>query len=385
MSVYKRAGKETYSYDFIVRGRRFSGDTGATKKRDAKSYEDNQKQIAKAMVAAESATDGDTMIFEAAALRWYHEVGQHHKNFETTLKVLEWLKQNVGAGTDLRDVDDAMVARLVAKRRGERVRRRHKDGKIHEGNLVSPATVNRTCTQPLREIILRAKNVWKVQVGDVSFGKHLLKERKERVREASVEEEAAIMEQLGRGYDDAVRFAFLNGCRRMEILGLEWPHVDFFSRRFTVTGKGGHSRTIPMSQETFDILWDQKDHHPVKVFTFEAKRTRKELELVRGKRYPLTESGLKSAMRRAVPAAGVTNFRFHDTRHTAATRVLRKSNLRVAQRLLGHADIATTTKYAHALDDDLRAALEATSNPTGNPTADASDTAKMMKEKDNSR
>jgi len=55
----------------------------------------------------------------------------------------------------------------------------------------------------------------------------------------------------------------------------------------------------------------------------------------------------------------VENFRFHDTRHTAATRVLRASNLKVAQRLLGHADIATTTKYAHALDDDIRAALNA--------------------------
>lgn len=323
------------------------------------------------------------MTFEIAALRWYHEVGQHHKNFETTLKVLEWLRQNVGAGTDLRDIDDATVARLVARRRGERVRRKHKDGKFHEGNLVSSATVNRSCTQPLREIILRAKNVWKVSVGDVTFGKHLLKEQKERVREASVEEESAIMNALARGYEDAVRFAFLNGCRRMEILGLEWQHVDFFSRRFTVTGKGGHSRTIPMAQETFDLLWSQKDNHPIKVFTFEAARANKKLKLSRGKRYPLTESGLKSAMRRAVPAAGVSNFRFHDTRHTAATRVLRKSNLRVAQRLLGHADIATTTKYAHAQDDDLRAALEATSSPTRNPTAGTDEEAKTMEGKRN--
>jgi len=370
MSVYKRPSKETYSYDFIVRGRRFSGDTGATKKRDAKAYEDSQREIAKALITAEAALDAETMHFETAALRWYHEVGQHHKNFETTLKVLDWLKRHIGGGTDLRDINDGIVANLVARRRGERVRRKHKDGKIHEGNLVTPATVNRTCTQPLREIILRAKNVWKVQVGEIDFGKHLLKEPQERVREASAGEEASIMEQLGRGYEDAVRFAFLNGCRRMEILGLEWAHIDFFSRRFTVTGKGGKSRTIPMSQETFEILWAQKDYHPEKVFTFVAWRTRKMLGQVRGKRYPLTESGLKSAMRRAVPKAGVSNFRFHDTRHTAATRVLRKSNLRVAQKLLGHADVATTAKYAHALDDDVRAALEATSSPTKNPTAD---------------
>jgi hypothetical protein len=160
MSVYKRPGKETYSYDFIFRGRRFSGDTGATKKRDAKAFEDNEREIAKARMTAEVALNADTMTFETAALRWYHEIGQHHKNFETTLKVLDWLKRQLGAETDLRDVNDGTVANLVARRRGEKVRRKHKDGKIHEGKLVSPATVNRTCTQPLREIILRAKNVW---------------------------------------------------------------------------------------------------------------------------------------------------------------------------------------------------------------------------------
>lgn len=43
----------------------------------------------------------------------------------------------------------------------------------------------------------------------------------------------------------------------------------------------------------------------------------------------------------------------------AATGILRASNLRVAQKLLGHEDIATTTKYAHALIDDVRNAMDA--------------------------
>lgn len=373
MSLYKRPGKETYSYDFVVRGRRFSGDTGATKKREAKAFEDTQKEIEKARMIAEAAPTSPFMTFENAALRWFHEVGQHHKNSNTTLIVLNWLTVNIGAGTDLRDITDPVVASLVAKRRGERVKRVQRNGKVKEGTLIKPATVNRTCTQPLREIILRARDVWKVQVGEVKFGDHLLREPQERVREASIDEEDAIMAQLDRGYDDAIRFAFLTGCRRMEILGLEWRHVDFFSRRFTVTGKGDKQRSIPMSQEIYDLLWAQKDHDPEVVFTYVAARTLKKIGQVRGKRYPMTEAGLKTAMRRAVPAAGVKNFRFHDTRHTAATRVLRKSNLRVAQQLLGHSDVATTAKYAHALDDDVRAALEATSSPTRIPTKPASD------------
>lgn len=98
-----------------------------------------------------------------------------------------------------------------------------------------------------------------------------------------------------------------------------------------------------------------------------ARRTDKRKGIVRGERYATTYCGLQIAVRRAVFAAGVKNFRFHDTRHTAATRTLRKSNLKVVQHLLGHADIATTVKYAHVTSDDLRGALEA-ATPTESPT-----------------
>lgn len=364
MSVYKRKGQDTYSYDFQLRGRRFSGDTGATTKREAARFEETRKETERAKLAEEASFYGKELTFELASSRWWTEVGQHNAGQETILRNLLWLKTNIGAKTNLTEITDNVIASLVAKRRGERIKGRA------DAAFVSPSTVNRTCTQPLREIIMRAKKVWKVAVADVDFGRHMLKEPQERVREASVDEEAAIMEQLERGYDDAVEFAFLSGCRRMEILGLEWPHIDFFSKRFSVTGKGGKTRTIPMSEAIYELLWKQKNYHPVKVFTYAAKRTLKKQNLVKGQRYPLTESGLKSAMRRAVPNANVKNFRFHDTRHTTATRVLRASNLRVAQILLGHRDIKTTTKYAHAIDDDVRRALNATSSPTKSPTSD---------------
>lgn len=378
MSVYKRKGQDTYSYDFQLRGRRFSGDTGATTKREATRFEENRKEAERAKLAEEASFYGKELTFELASSRWWTEVGQHNSGQETILRNMLWLKTHIGAKTNLTEITDNVIASLVARRRGERIK-----GKP-DAPFVSPSTVNRTCTQPLREIIMRAKKVWKVAVADVDFGRHMLKEPQERVREASVDEEAAIMEQLERGYDDAIEFAFLSGCRRMEILGLEWPHVDFFSKRFSVTGKGRKTRTIPMSDAIYDLLWKQKDHHPVKVFTFAAKRTLKPQNLVKGQRYPLTESGLKSAMRRAVPNANVKNFRFHDTRHTTATRVLRASNLRVAQILLGHRDIKTTTKYAHAIDDDVRRALNATSSPTKSPTSDEAPDANELKEGKNS-
>ena len=53
-------------------------------------------------------------------------------------------------------------------------------------------------------------------------------------------------------------------------------------------------------------------------------------------------------------------FRIHDLRHTGATRTLRASkNLRAVQGMLGHADIKTTMRYAHALVDDVAETMTA--------------------------
>lgn len=69
----------------------------------------------------------------------------------------------------------------------------------------------------------------------------------------------------------------------------------------------------------------------------------------------------------------VSDFRFHDTRHTAATRLVRATgNLKMAQHLLGHSSVTTTTRYAHVTHEDLRAGLEAAArarNHTENHTA----------------
>ena len=69
--------------------------------------------------------------------------------------------------------------------------------------------------------------------------------------------------------------------------------------------------------------------------------------------------------KRAIAKTGLTDFRFHDLRHTAASRVLRETgNLAVVQEMLGHAQVTTTRKYAHVLNEDLRAAMERTQAAT---------------------
>lgn len=365
MSVFKRPGAEFYSYDFRLRSRRFSGSTGLKNKREAEKYEEARKREAE----ADRVDTTKPLTFGDAGFLYWEEVGQHHKDPRGPEHHIAWLQAAIGKSTMIADIDNAMVARLVAKRRGEGV---------------ANATVNRSVVEPLRTIMRRADRLWNATVQRIDWQTHRLKEPQERVREASHVEEEALLAAAPEDYRPLIRFALMTGCRRAEIVGLTWQAVNFFSREFRVTGKGEKSRTIPMTQEVYDLLWSLKGHHPIAVFTFVAQRRRE--GRIKGERYPITAEGLHTVWHRHV-ASKLADFRFHDTRHTAATRLVRATgNLKMAQRLLGHTHVTTTTRYAHVTHDDLREGLEVASrakSATQSATNDGSEEPNMLETKKN--
>ena len=115
--------------------------------------------------------------------------------------------------------------------------------------------------------------------------------------------------------------------------------------------------TVPITSAIREILWPLRGHHPERVFTFVADRTVD--GRVKGQRYPMTYHGARNAWWQLRKRAGVVGFRFHDFRHDFATKLLRDTgNLKLVQRALNHADIKTTTRYAHVLDTEVAEALE---------------------------
>lgn len=57
--------------------------------------------------------------------------------------------------------------------------------------------------------------------------------------------------------------------------------------------------------------------------------------------------------------ANIKNFRFHDLRHTVATRLVEKGvDLVVVQEILGHSKLTTTQRYAHPVPQRKSEAIE---------------------------
>jgi len=377
MSVYTRPDSAYFWAEFQIDGVRFRLSTGETDRRKAKAAETRLK----AEKCAELESDRQKArewggkpppTLGYCSARYWQEVGQHHAAAETTWRSLEWLTDHFGVDTLLPDIDDGRIAEMAAKRRGIRVERDKKTKRLVEipSNQVSNATVNRYAIEPLRKLFRRARDVWLYPVPYPKWKDLLLPEAGEREREASQDEERSIIEALSPDYARLFRFMVAAGPRVGGAL-LTWPQIDRLNRtaRIRNKSKDGQERwyTIPLSRAAMAILQECEGHHPVFVFTYEAKRTLQSRKLpahrlrTKGVRYPITDNGFKAEWRRAVREKGIApGFRRHDTRHTTGTRFLRTTgNLKATARLLGHSRVETTTRYAHVLVEDIRAGLEA--------------------------
>lgn len=357
MSLYKPAKSPFYSYDFQIHGRRFHGSTKARNKKDAEAIERQLKAQAKADLEQEKRTGTGPLTLDIAAGRYWTEVGQHHANSVNTWRDLERLIGYFGKDKRLDEITDREAAALVAWRRGHHVGGRKMDNDGNPVPLVSPSTVNRTTTSVLRQVFNRAKRTWRYQFpNEPDWGSHWLAEPEEIVRELSDNEGAALDTAIREDYAPWLEFARLTGLRKAETL-LRWDNVNFDTGQIRVKGKRGKWVTTPITPAIRAILEPLIGHHNEWVFTYVCQRTRK--GKVRGERYPITASGATTEWRRTRARADLEDLRFHDIRHDVATKLLRATgNLRLVQRSLNHANIRTTTKYAHVQDADLSAALE---------------------------
>lgn len=372
MSVYKPKGRDTYVIDFQLGGRRFCISTTATTKRIAEGQEGTERERAKKIIASEKAAasalkGGAPLTMTVAVAKYWDEAGKHHAGADTTWTDLGRAVKHFGPERRLDDIGDVDMAGYVGMRRGERVKARDKLKNGKPAPLVSNATVNRTTTDLMRKLFTHARKKWKLAFpNEPDWKAHRLKERGELVREMKAgtqENDIAAILQIG--YRDLWRFAVASGLRLAECF-LRWDQIDWEAETITVVQKGNRDHTIPLSREMRAILSACRGYDEEWVFCYIAQRTRMVSGLLRerGKRYPVTYEGMKTEWRRKVKTDLDLNLRFHDMRHTRATRTLRQTgNLKVVQTLLGHADIDTTARYyAHVTVDDVRAALDSDTN-----------------------
>lgn len=357
MSVYKPKGSPFFHFDFQRSNRRFHGSTGCTTRREAEAFE---RAEIKRVAGAQPPAKVEHTTIANAWLRFWDEKAQHDAKPDTTFARMEALQDGLtkvltdrGRPAMLVEIDAEVIAAYVAARRAVIGRNKKR---------LSNATVNRDL-QILRRILRRASRVWKMPVQLPAWDELMLPEADERVIDISREAEADIIARMRPDFRAAARWLILSGLRAGNALPMDPACVDFGMGIVTVMQKskkpGGRMHLLPITSAMAALLGNEIGHLPDAVFTYVARRTRD--GRVRGQRYPITPETFYNEFKVAALAAGRPDLRPHDLRHVAGTRTLRASggNLRAAQKHLGHSRISTTTKYAHYMLDELRAAMTA--------------------------
>lgn len=152
---------------------------------------------------------------------------------------------------------------------------------------------------------------------------------------------------------DAVRMLLLTGARLGEVLGMRWDQVDLGTATWTkpaATTKQRREHRVPLPVAAVELI----------------RRRPRGGALVFGRPSGEPVRDLRKTWEWACRRAGVPKLRIHDCRHTVASLLVSNgASLAVVGAILGHSNPSVTARYAHLLDDPLRAALAGVAQQVG--------------------
>jgi integrase len=353
MSVFRsKKSAPYYWFDFQLDGRRFHGSTRCRNRKDAEKFETVEREKAKALVKAVKRSSNSILIDDVADRLW-NDSAQHDADANATKTNLARLIDYFGKTKSLIEIDHNEAKKMVAWRRGHRIKDRD------DAPLISNATVNRSGIKVLQRLFTFVKGEGASFDNEPKWKELLLTEPVERVRELQDDEAAAFDDAMRDDYWPFFEFVRASGLRQAECVALRWSEVNFGTKQIVRLGKGGRRVVFPITDTIREILFPLQGQHPEYVFTYVAVYGNKRLRIIRSQRYRLTLNGAKSAWQRMRKKSGVKDFRFHDYRHDFGTKLLRETgNLKLVQKAMNHRDIKSTLRYAHVLDEDVASAVE---------------------------
>lgn len=145
-----------------------------------------------------------------------------------------------------------------------------------------------------------------------------------------------------------VEFALFTGCRRGELLRLQWDDVDLDALTLRLRDpKGGMDAVLPLSEAAGDVLRAALECLPAPECPYVFPNGRGQ------RRRCIKKTWARIKERAELP----NDFRFHGLRHSFASYLASSGEvtLYTIQKLLNHKSPRMTARYAHLLDDTLRA------------------------------
>lgn len=277
-------------------------------------------------------------------------------------------------GMALHEIGPEDVERFKANRKAEKA----EHFKATKTTPISPATINRELTC-LKTLFNKAEEWGRIEKNPIRNVRKL-KEPNFRERILTAEEVERLIENASASFRPILIVALNTGMRRSEILSLKWANVDLIRCYiFIEDSKSGRSRKIPINGSVMEALAPLPQAGE---FVFFNPETGTHIQDVKTAFHAACKKSKKDPDKKDDP--GITGVRFHDLRHTAASKMIEAGvDLVTVSKILGHASIQMTMRYAHPTPENMRRAVELLSKAL-HPAGQKVDTAQAAKSASNS-
>jgi integrase len=322
MSLYKRGN--TYWISFTSpNGQRIRESARTQDRKQAQEYEDRLKAE---LWRVQQLGEKQRRTWQEAVVRWLKET-EHKKDHEKDKAKFRWLDPYLGdfyLDEITRDLIDSI-----------------RDAKREEA---SPSTVNRYLAV-IRAVLNTARDDW--EWIDRAPKVKEFKEPKIHVRWITPDDATRLIAALPAHLAAMAEFSLQTGLRQANVSYLKWEQVSLERQTAWIhadESKNGKALAVPLNKAAMSVLHRQLGKHDCFVFTYQGK--------------PVQRTSTK-AWKRALADAGITNFRWHDLRHTwASWHVQNGTTLQELMELGGWSSFEMVLRYAHLRSDHLLTAAK---------------------------
>lgn len=324
MSLYKRKDSAVWWLKITVNGQTIQRSTGTADKANAQEYHDKLKsdfwQQSRLGVKPRHA-------WQEAVERYLLET-QHKASQVSDIFHLKWLHTYL-KDVELNDINRAMLDKITQARKADKVKN---------------STANRTL-EVIRAILRKSVNEWEWL--DKAPSVRMLPEGVSRIRWITQEEAKMLISCCPPHLAAMVAFSLEAGLRKSNVAGLLWSQVDLVGRKVWIHADQAKSRkaiAVPLTDIAVMLISDQIGKHATHVFSYRGK---------------IVANPNNSAFEKALERVGITNFRWHDLRHTwASWHVQAGTPLHVLQELGGWQSVEMVKVYAHLAVQHLAAYVD---------------------------
>ena len=336
MSLYKRKDSDVYWMSYVVDGKRKRESTGTENKKLA------EKIHAKITIEIEEGRHFENQAKKRTLKEMigrFQQEHTEHRDYYSKARdksIFKKLYAFFGEAATLQEVENLIGGYEYHRKR----------------QSVKPATILKELGL-LRRIYNVARKQWKWKIANPVSDIELPKVRNERVRYLKPDEYTRLLSALdesdSKWLKPFVIVALDTGLRLSNVCGLLWSEVNLFEKKIEIEAekmKNDDYIGIPLTDRAHNTLREVLKFQSISGYVFHDNGEK------------LYYRKVQRAFRKVLEKAGITNFHFHDLRHTFASYLSqRKVDLYTISKLLGHKDTRMTKRYSHLNVDNLREAV----------------------------